>query len=297
MEVPIQYRKSPALPTTWLRSLAALTVRPAGGRPLPYRESFETVAGCKIRIMRGGNSVSSAEPLLFLHGARGASAWLPFFETMSQNFDLIVPEHPAFGGSDTPDWLDNIGDLAYFYLDLIDALKLPRLNLAGVSLGGWIAAEIAVRNQSALKTLTLICAAGIHVKGVAKGDIFMWSREDFIRNIFHDPKFAEAMLAQVPSDAELMTEMKNRLATAKLGWQPRLYNPDLSKWLHRITVPTLIVWGDDDKVFPLPYGEAYAKHIPGSRLEVLKNAGHTLQIEKADELAALMTSFIAGAHR
>jgi pimeloyl-ACP methyl ester carboxylesterase len=259
---------------------------------LPYRESFETVAGCKIRIMRGGSLASSGEPLLFLHGARGASAWLPFFKAMSQRFDLIVPEHPGFGGSDTPDWLDNVGDLAYFYLDLIDALKLPRLNLAGVSLGGWIAAEIAVRNQSALKTLTLICAAGIHVKGVAKGDIFMWSREDFIRNIFHDPKFAEAMLAQTPGDAELMTEMKNRLATAKLGWQPRLYNPDLYKWLHRITVPTLIVWGDDDKVFPLPYGKAYNELIPGSRLKVLKNAGHTLQIEKADELAAVMTEFI-----
>jgi pimeloyl-ACP methyl ester carboxylesterase len=100
------------------------------------------------------------------------------------------------------------------------------------------------------------------------------------------------MLAQTPSDAELMTEMKNRLATAKLGWQPRLYNPDLAKWLHRIAVPTLIVWGDADKVFPPPYGEAYQRLIPGSRLEILKHAGHTLQIEKADELAALMTGFI-----
>jgi pimeloyl-ACP methyl ester carboxylesterase len=260
---------------------------------VPYRESFETVAGCKIRVMRGG----TGEPLLFLHGARGASAWLPFFETMSRHFDLIVPEHPGFGGSETPDWLDNMGDLAYFYLDLIRALKLPRLNLAGVSLGGWIASEIAVRDQSALKTLTLICAAGIHVKGVAKGDIFMWSRETFIRNIFHDQTFAEAMLAQAPGDAELMIEMKNRLATAKLGWQPRLYNPDLHKWLHRITVPTLIVWGDGDKVFPLPYGEAYNKLIPGSRLEVLKDAGHTLQIEKADALAALMMGFIQEAGR
>lgn len=260
---------------------------------MPCRESFETVAGCRIRMMRGG----TGEPLLFLHGARGASAWLPFFETMSQRFELIVPEHPGFGGSDTPDWLDNVGDLAYFYLDLIGALKLPRLNLAGVSLGGWIASEIAVRDQSALKTLTLICAAGIHVKGVPKGDIFMWSRGDFIRNIFHDQKFAEAMLAQTPSDAELMTEMKNRLATAKLGWQPRLYNPDLAKWLHRIGLPTLIVWGDDDKVFPPPYGEAFHRLVPGSRLEVVKNAGHTLQIEKADELAALMTRFIQEAGR
>lgn len=260
---------------------------------MPYQEHFETIAGCKIRIMRGGRG----EKLLFLHGARGASSWLPFMETLSQRFDLIVPEHPGFGGSDTPDWLDNVGDLAYFYLDLIDALKLERVNLAGVSLGGWIASEIAVRNDTALKTLTLICAAGIHVKGQPKGDIFMWSREEFIRNIFHDPRFAEAMLAMAPSDGEVFIETKNRLATAKLGWQPRLYNPDLHKWLHRITVPTLIVWGDDDKVIPPAYGPAFQKLIPGSRLEIMKDTGHTLQIERADELAALMTSFIEGARR
>ena len=256
---------------------------------MPYHESFETVAGCRTRIMRGG----SGDPLLFLHGARGASTWLPFFETMSQSFDLIVPEHPGFGGSDTPDWLDNVGDLAYFYLDLIETLKLPRLHLAGVSLGGWIASEIAIRNQTTLRTLTLLCAAGLHLPDVAKGDIFMWSREEFTRNIFHDPRVAAAMLAQTPTDAELAIERKNRLTTAKLGWNPRLYNPDLHKWLHRITVPTLIVWGDDDKVFPLPYGEAYQKLIPGSQLEVLKDTGHTLQIERPGELAALMTRFLA----
>lgn len=260
---------------------------------MPHQESFETIAGCKIRIMRGG----SGEPLLFLHGARGASAWLPFMETLSQRFDLIVPEHPGFGGSDTPDWLDNIGDLAYFYLDLIDALKLQRVNLAGVSLGGWVASELAVRDDSALKTLTLICAAGIHVKGEPKGDIFMWSREEFTRNIFHDQRFAQAMLANAPTDDEFFVEMKNRLATAKLGWQPRLYNPDLHKWLHRITVPTLIVWGDDDKVIPPAYGPAFQKLIPGSRLEIMKNAGHTLQIEKADELAEMITSFVGEARR
>ncbi len=111
---------------------------------MPHQESFVTIAGCKTRLMRGG----SGEPLLFLHGARGASAWLPFWETLSQRFDVIVPEHPGFGGSDTPDWLDNVGDLAYFYLDFIDALKLKAVNLAGVSLGGWIGAEIAVRDDS-----------------------------------------------------------------------------------------------------------------------------------------------------
>lgn len=255
---------------------------------MPHQESFVTVAGCKTRLMRGG----SGEPLLFLHGARGASAWLPFWETLSKRCEVIVPEHPGFGGSDMPDWLDNTSDLAYFYLDFIDALKLTKVNLAGVSLGGWIAAEIAVRDDSTLKTMTLIAPAGIHVKGVAKGDIFMWSREEMTHNLFHDPAFASAALAIPPSEAEQFNEMKNRLATAKLGWQPRLYNPDLCKWLHRVQVPTLIVFGDDDKVIPPAYGPAFQKLIPGSQLEIIKDCGHAPQIEKAQELAQAMTSFI-----
>mgnify|MGYP006323555983 CR=1 FL=1 len=86
--------------------------------------------------------------------------------------------------------------------------------------------------------------------------------------------------------------MKNRLATAKLGWQPRLYNPDLYKWLHRIKTPTLIVFGDDDKVIPHAYGPAFRTLIPGSRLEVIANCGHAPQIEKADELAKMIMSFV-----
>ncbi len=77
---------------------------------MPYQEHFETIAGCKIRIMRGG----SGEPSLSAWRARRLRHGCPFMETLSQRFDLIVPEHPGFGGSDTPDWLDNIGDLAYF---------------------------------------------------------------------------------------------------------------------------------------------------------------------------------------
>ncbi len=110
---------------------------------MPHRETFETVNGCKIRIMRGGQGA----PLLYLHGALGVAAWMPFMERLSQRFDVIVPDHPGFGASDTPDWLDNIGDLAYFYLDFDRSSSASTgVHLVGASLGGWIAAEIAVRD-------------------------------------------------------------------------------------------------------------------------------------------------------
>ncbi len=255
---------------------------------MPGQESFQTIDGCKLRLMRAGKGA----PLMVLHGVGGAALWLPYMEKLSQRFDLIVPEHPGFGGSDTPEWLDNVGDLAYFYLDVIDALGLQGVTLIGTSLGGWIAAEIAVRSSDRINALVLSAPAGIHVKGVSKGDTFLWSREETMRNLFHDQKFAEAALQRPFSDEDQMTEAKNRLTMAKLAWQPRLYNPDLHKWLHRIAVPSLILWGDDDKVIPPPYGPAFQKLIPGSRLEVIGNCGHLPQVECVDQWVGKITAFI-----
>ena len=247
------------------------------------------VADCSVTLLRGGKG----PPLLFLHGAGGAGTWLPFMEALSGQFDVIVPDHPGFGRSDTPGWLDQLSDLSYFYLDLIEALKLDQLHLVGHSLGGWIAAEIAVRSTRRLKTLTLLSAAGIHVNGVPKGDLFIWTPEQRARNLFADQRLAEQRLAQPMADQQIDIALKNELATANLAWQPRFHDPQLRKWLHRIDVPTLIVWGDSDKVFPPAYGEAYHRLIKGSRLEVLPACGHLPQVEKADQFVDLFRRFAA----
>jgi pimeloyl-ACP methyl ester carboxylesterase len=257
------------------------------------RHSIERIAGCNVSVRRGG----AGEPLLFLHGAGGGNRWLPFMEALSQNFEVIVPEHPGFGGSETPAWLDNVGDLAYFYLDFIEHLGLQKVHLVGTSLGGWIAAELAVRNQSRLQTVTLVAAAGIHVAGVQNGDIFLWSRQELARNLFYNQELAEAMLREEPSPEEIELQMKNRLTMAKLAWQPRMHNPHLVKWLHRITVPTLIVWGAEDKVISAQCGPAFRDLIPNARLEVLPQCGHLPQIEKKMEFVSVATSFLQGAGR
>ena len=255
------------------------------------RQYFETIAGCKVNVRRAGKG----EPLLFLHGANGAPLWLPFMTALAGRFEVIVPEHPGFGLSETPDWLDNIADLAFFYLDFMAALGLERVNLVGTSLGGWIAAEIAVRDQHPLKTLTLVAPAGIHVKGLQPADIFLWSREQTIRNLVADPALAEKMLSQPQSDEQIDLMLKNNITVAKLAWQPRLYDPHLYKWLHRITVPTLILWGDGDKLMPAAYGPEFQKLIPGSKLVTFANCGHLPHVEKTDEYVSAVTKFIEGA--
>jgi pimeloyl-ACP methyl ester carboxylesterase len=252
-----------------------------------YSASTLAVRGCRIRLMRGG----AGDPLLYLHGASGAS-WLPFLDKLSQNFDVIAPEHPGFGESDAPDWLDNIHDLAYFYLDLLAALELERVHLVGNSLGGWIAAEIAVRSTGRLASLTLAGSAGLHVAGVEQLDSFLVSDEARLRGFFHDPKKAEEMIARVLRAEAEDTTLKNRAVVAKLSWQPRSHDPHLHKWLHRIDVPTLLIWGDTDRLFPKEHALAYRRAIPGAKLVIIPQCGHVPQIEQPDAFVSALNNFI-----
>ena len=144
--------------------------------------SSHKVRDVTVRMRRAG----SGDPLLFLHGANGLPIWLPVFEQLSKHFEVIVPEHPGFGASDNPSWMRNIGDLAMFYLDFIDGLGHRPVHLVGQSLGGWAAAELAVRNCTRLKTLTLLAPAGLRIKGMPAGDNFIWDPEEAIRNLYHD---------------------------------------------------------------------------------------------------------------
>jgi pimeloyl-ACP methyl ester carboxylesterase len=253
-------------------------------------ESYVTISGCKIRLLRGGQGAS----LLYLHGAGGGGVWLPFLADLARKYDVIAPEHPGFGLSETPVWLDNIQDMAFFYLDLIEQLGLEHLHLVGTSLGGWIAAEIAIRDCTRLLSMTLVAPAGIHVKGVAKGDIFLWSPEQLTQNLFHDPKFAAAALARPVTPEDEDAQMKNRFMTARLGWQPRLYDPMLMKWLHRARVPTKIIWGEQDKVIPAAYAAPYAALIPGASVEMIAECGHLPHIEQKDRLVSAIVAHAAG---
>lgn len=248
------------------------------------------VRDCTVKLMRGG----AGAPLLVLHGASGAGGWLPYMAMLAERHDVMVPEHPGFGDSDTPDWLDNIHDLAYFYLDFLDRLDLHGVHLVGISLGGWIAAELAVRNATRLASLSLVDAAGLHVPGVPQVDPFLASEERRIRDFFHDQAKADAMLARALDPAFEDVAMKNRVATARLAWQPRNHDPHLHKWLHRIGVPTLIVWGANDRLFPKDYAFAWQRAIPGAKAVVLPECGHVPHLEKPAETVAAIAAFIEG---
>jgi pimeloyl-ACP methyl ester carboxylesterase len=137
-------------------------------------------------------------------------------------------------------------------------------------------------------------AAGLHVPGVPRIDPFLRSDEQRIRDFFHDPAKADAMIARVLKPELEDVAAKNRVATARLAWQPRNHDPHLHKWLHRIDVPTLLIWGAEDRLFPPAYAYAWHELIPGSKAVIIPECGHVPHIEKPDVFVSELTAFIDG---
>lgn len=241
-----------------------------------------------VRLLSGGKG----RPLLFLHGAAGLPQWNAFFEQLSTQYEVLIPEHPGFGGSEAPAWIRNIADMAIHYLDLLDGFGGEPVHVVGHSLGGWIAAEVAARTSARMQTLSLLAPAGMRVKGVPMGDNFIWSPEEAARNLFHDQAFAERMLAHVPTDEEADFQLKNRFMAVKLGWEPRWLNPALGNWLHRVKVPSLVMWGDSDKVFPSAYAERWKAALPDARVEIIAQCGHLPHVEKSAVAAQKLIAFL-----
>jgi pimeloyl-ACP methyl ester carboxylesterase len=257
----------------------------------PVREEFITVNGCRTFVMRGGEG----PPLLYIHGAGGGGVWQPWMNRLARRHGIIAPEMPGFGRSDTPEWFETIHDVAYFLLDLMEQLDLRGAQVVGSSLGGWVAAEAAVRSVERMAGLTLIGPSGLHVKGVPKPDIFLWTPEEMTRAMFHDQRLAEAVLGMPVTGEAIDRQLKNRFAAARLMWAPRGFDPHLEKWLHRITVPSLVVWGAQDQVLPAgPYAARWGERLPRATVRIIESCGHVPQVEQADAFCDILESFIAG---
>jgi pimeloyl-ACP methyl ester carboxylesterase len=252
-------------------------------------ESRIDINGIGIHLRRAGKGV----PVLFLHGVQGLPGPIPLLDQLAESFDVVAPDHPGFGGSDRSDQVIDVADLGFFYLDLLGALDLSGVHVVGASLGGWVAMAMAVRSTARIKSLALIDAAGIHVAGVARGDMFIASATELGRLLFASEDAATAWAARwQEAPALLETYDKNRHAAAQYTWQPRLYDPRLARWLHRIDVPTQILWGEEDRLIPKSHGEALRRLIPGAALSVLPDCGHMAEIERPDLVAREIKRFI-----
>jgi pimeloyl-ACP methyl ester carboxylesterase len=258
--------------------------------PATRRDELLTVRGTQVHLLSGG----SGEPVLYLHGAGASNAWLPFHARLAARCHVLAPDLLGFGQSDRPDWLDDVQDYAVHYLDLLDALGLERVHLVGLSLGGWIAAELAVWASHRLESLTLVDAAGLYLPGYEAPDVFTLSYEQTVRLLFEDQAVAERVLA-IPDTPELVAQrLKGQVTLARVGWNPYLYSPKLMERLHRIQAPTLVLWGERDRLFPVAMGEAWVAGIAGARLEVVAGCGHMPPVEQPARTAEIVAEFVGG---
>jgi len=230
--------------------------------------------------------------VLFIHGAAGVAGWIPFFDRLSDRFDLLVPDHPSYGRSPTPPWLDEVGDLAFFYLDLFEQLDLKDIHLVGHSMGGWLSLEIAIRSQARIRSLTLMNSVGITIETDPIANIFVMSPSEVLPLLYADPKVRAEEAARVPDMAELQRIMTARMASVRLAWNPRFYNPKLRQWLHRITVPTQIVWGAQDGLVSAAYADEFKRGIPHASVTIMPGVGHIPFVERLDDTVALVEAFV-----
>jgi pimeloyl-ACP methyl ester carboxylesterase len=258
----------------------------------------------KVQVLESGDG----NPLLYLHGFADVhsvtESWLPFHEKLSQRARLIAPAHPGCALTDENKDIDTVEDVVFHYLEVLDALKLSHFDLVGSCVGGWIAAELAVRHPEKIRKLVLIGAAGLFVEGALIGDVFMMAQPEYgssyasLRQmLFASADEANALAMFPDGKGEIEDEVRRyqmlRLSS-RIGFKPPyFYNYSLRNRLHRIASPTLVVWGEKDNFVPRAHGELYAARIPSAKLAVVGGAGHSAHVEKPDETAKLISDFLS----
>lgn len=250
------------------------------------------VRGLDVAYRRKGEG----EAVVYFHGAGLTQRWLPFYEEASKHVDFIVPEHPGFGDTAFPEWVDGFEDVVLHYADFLNELGLDKVHLVGHSFGGWIAAEFASYYPERLKSLQLIAPAGL--KGCDLHDSYRQSGDEAIERLFNGeearyPEYLEE--GDDPAEALVQNYMETT-ARARLAWYPR-HNRKLPRRLERVNVPTQVILPEDDRLLSSEAGAKYADYIPGATTTVITAqpvpTTHLPFIQAPEGLAEMISNFVA----
>jgi pimeloyl-ACP methyl ester carboxylesterase len=262
-------------------------------------EEYLEFSGGRVHLLHAGEG----EPLLFLHAAGGAGRWNEFLELLAGRFEVFAPDHPGFGGSDELPGIEDIDDLVYHYLDVIERLGLDSPHVVGGSFGGWIGAELAVLAPYAIHSLVLLGAAGLRLPEHPVADLFLMTPPQLVQTLFRDPAKASSVFPAEPDVDAVLTAYRDATALARFSWVPFMCDPKLERRLHRISVPTMVAWAAEDRLIPVAHGHRYADRIPNASFSLVGDCGHAMYFERPAEFARITTEFLAkdtslsGGHR
>jgi pimeloyl-ACP methyl ester carboxylesterase len=251
------------------------------------KEHAIKVGDTTLNVLEGGRG----RPILVLHAAGGTGVWMPYHELLANRFRVVAPDSPGFGRSPDSDGVTGVDDLAFLYADLIDELNLEQPIVLGSSFGGWVAAELAVLMTKAISQLILVDAIGLRLPEAPVADLFAMSPAEKMTALFHDRSIAARIFPAQPDIDTITAFYRDEMAFAKYAWSPFCCNPKLERRLHRISAPTLILWGEYDAVVPRQHAERYAARIPQARMQLVPKAGHAVLMEKPVEAVRLIEQF------
>jgi pimeloyl-ACP methyl ester carboxylesterase len=257
------------------------------------------VRGIACTVHRGG----TGEPLLYLHSASAeATTWGEAFDRLAEHYDVIVPVHPGFPGSNGLDRIRAIGDLVVHYVDLLDGFAIRRAHVVGSSLGGWIGAELASLYPERVGGLVLADAAGLWIEGAPVAEVFGVLPGQLAERLFYDQQHPMAQMLHAagetafdtpPPEDVLIAFHQSTEATARVAWNPYFHNPALERRLDRISAPTLVLWGTEDKLIPYAHAERYRDRIRGAELGTIRRCGHLPVLEAPAAFAETVLEFLA----
>lgn len=248
---------------------------------MAFQKETISVNGVKVVVLTAGQG----EPLVFWHGA-GTWHGFDFALPWASRFRVIIPYHPGFGESGDAPEMTTMSDYSLHYLEMFDQLGLERPNLVGLSMGGRLAATFAIEHRRRVKKLVLVAPAGLDLSQYPLPDFSKIPPEEVPGYLAHDVSVLLPHLPKGPDPQFAADRVREGGNFGKL-LQNGLIGPWLPRWLHRVNMPTLIVWGDKDRVLPAAHADTWKTLIPQSQVRIFPDAGHVVLDEKPECVTAI----------
>ena len=256
--------------------------------PAGFVQQQFDINGVRTVVYSGGKG----RPVVYLHGG-GSWHGFDFAQQWVNEHEVFAPSHPGWGASaDAPPELDSMAQYQLHYLELFDRMGLRQFDLVGISMGGWMAAEFAVAHPERVRKLVLCCPAGLSSDLPGPPNLGT-TLDDMYGFLVNDLEVLRSHLPSTPEEKALHAQevARERQSARRFFSAGGPFNPRLERWLHRVTMPTLLVWSKADKLTPYRRSEKWMKLLPNATLKLVDKAGHIVLDESPEALAAV-TEFL-----